>query len=230
LPKTGTLLTNEERHTFSEWLEGYRTRNSVSKGMIAAALDDESLARVNRYFRDGQIPTAPVLMQLAHVVGIPWPIALWRAGHFRAFLWVIDVLIRNDNTELREAAIAVALHAFPRRDVKLPVANDPYALYGNALIEALGEEAVPTASDLMRGLKGKLDPLLSRASDALNDTSLDAVTRRAVAAEYVNAWADQKAPAFAESVRTSQRAVDRLVQQVLDKTPNQATNIRRRAK
>ncbi len=200
MSRTGTLLTDAERARFARWLNCALERPGVSKSKVAAALGDDSTQRLNRYLRGGVIPTPPVLGTIASSIGVPVPIALWQAGYYRVLLAALDGLSGYDD-DLRDDVVRLALRAFPRRDTLSGLGDD-----GTAERALESSDWIPeftNACDValeIKSLKG-LHPYLARASAALADSALDPATRRAVAAEYVHAWADEIAPAVAISER-----------------------------
>lgn len=228
MPRTGSLLTDAERAAFTVWLRGCVDRavaSGTSKLSIADALGADSTARLNRYLAsDGsaQVPTAPVLAKLAHFLGASWPEAFLRAGYFRELLGVANSLgfVAKDKStadeearaQLREMVIAFALNAFPRRDVRRIEPFAPDELSFDPIVAYIARDLPPSTKEEVEALTRHLHPLLSRAGDALEDASVPPVVRRAIASEYVNAWADEYDLELATRRRFLQKHVSRILE------------------
>lgn len=224
MARTGTLLTASERDDFGRWLARRRELSGVSLSAIGRALDAasgseakqaNSTQRVKRY-EEGVMPTPPVLATYASAVGIPLAVALRRAGHFRELLMALDTLSKISQGKGKckpyrgkfADAIRLALWAFPRRDVgkNLDVIEDDGRFYaidaGLPDLELACGVVVGEGAPAMRWLH----PALKCACASLTNPAVALATRRAIAAEYVNAWADEMAPRVAESERQAMRA------------------------
>ncbi len=229
MPRTGPLLTLRERQAFAPWLRRHIDESGVSKTRIAAQLGGDSTQRLNRYISetDPQLPTPQVLVRIAHAVNVAWPVAFLYAGYFREVLGAIErlaAIARDvDASWGRRAVIRLALDAFPRRDVRPAGAFTALEIEFDPLLPTLclpltfappleQRELASRIKALTRGLS----PLLARASAALLDGKILPATARAIAGEYVNAWADQGDCALAEEVRTAQRQSQRLVDVIAD--------------
>jgi hypothetical protein len=202
---TGALLTAEECLEFGAWLGECIERSGMSKSAVARdVLEDDSTQRLNRYLR-GLIPTLPVLKKLvAHLPVLP-TIALWRAGYFRELLGAIAELAegRTTNADARLLAILFAVRGFPRRDTpRTSIFGTAEAMLGNiySTPPEFGQNAASIV-DLDRIGKLPLPPLLEHAAKALALSGVDAPTRRFLAAESINAWADKVDPDLSERFR-----------------------------
>lgn len=210
MPRTGTLLTPQERAWFSAWLAACVEQSGLSKSKIAKAIGDPTSTQlVNRYLR-GVIPTLPMLAKIVSALRASPLDALWRAGYFRELLVCVDRLSTDANA--RKIAIAFAVAAFPRRDLAWSRVSDVFTL-GSALslakvaTGARSLDPFPLAEVDFDQLDAELHPLLGHAADALAFRDVGPRTRRFAAAEYVNAWADQIDFAIAEQTRDTLRSV-----------------------
>ncbi len=184
------------------------SHNAIARVLSARPKGELSTAIVTRYFRaGGPIPTPRVLAEIARAIDTPWPVAFLHAGHLRELLVAVNLIARHASaSELSDAlkknltreAIRSVLVIFPQRDAAwIPLRNDwegflwtLHAGFGSneeGIVETLSAQ--------------KLPHLLARAADALGDAQLSAERRRAVAAEYVNAWADEHDPKLAATLR-----------------------------
>ncbi len=228
MPRTGGLLDDAERSAFGRWLRQRVEQSGIRKTELAANLGDSSTTnRLNRYLDETRvvIPLPHVLGKLAHAIGVPWPVAFLRAGYFRELLGIINLLgfvaKEQDQGELearqqlREMVIEFALNAFPRRDVRrvAPFAEDE--LNYDPIVLFVGSDLPPDSKDQVAALTSRLHPLLSRAATALEDTRVAPVVRRAVASEYVNAWADEYDLALANAHRGMQKHVSHILEGAL---------------
>lgn len=210
MPKLGTFV-EAQRATFGPWLARRVTASGASKKRIAASLGDDSTQRLNRYIRtiDPEIPTPAVLAKLSEAIGVPWPIAFWRAGYLREVLAGIDRIgdaldaNRGDRKMVLSAKAALvdfALRAFPRRDLgtSFPMLADSFDAQDLAVrfLDVLSFDEV-----FARGEPRRLHPMLTRAADALLDDVFPIAVRRYVAGEYVNAWADAYHDGIAQVAR-----------------------------
>lgn len=208
MPTTGAALTLTERAAFGAWLEARRVRAGRSKNHVLRKAGIP-IERFNSYVEGGVIPGAATLARIAEALDIPWPIAFWRAGHFRDLLGAINLLSlalhesSSSGIPLQKrrigavALVDLALRAFPRRDYRT-----------NALFLADLIDERDAALRLLAGtitfdeaLPRRMHPKLERAAKALDDNAMPLALRRVVAGEYVNAWADEFDEAAALAVR-----------------------------
>jgi len=221
---TGDLLTDGERRMFARWLAERVALSGTGKMAIAKALGDDSTARLNRYIAlDGtaQIPRAHILSKLCKTLDVSWVEAFWRAGYYSELLGCLDKIGRalleerdfvSRSRPLRilvSEIVRLAIHAFPRRDIA------PSRAVAE-LFEVLPDSILGTYSDIMLSLQALapedatgvanmsvgLAPTLTLAVDALRPHHIPTDTRRAIAGEYVNAWAETIAsPGTIEAIR-----------------------------
>ncbi len=231
MPRTGSLLTAKEKVRFTEWLRSYVERAVAagkSKSAIAReALNDDQTTRLNRYIatEGAQIPTAVVLANLSRVIGAPWPTAFLRAGYFREILGVVQLFgfVGTDENhgdeeargEMREMVIDFAFQAFPRRDVAPVKPFSNHELDHQVLAKFIDADFAPKDRDEIDALTDHLAPLLERAAIALEDPEIAPDIRRAVASEYVNAWADD----FDLFLANKRRSAQQLVTQIMEAHP-----------
>ena len=102
---------------------------------------------------------------------------------------------------LRLLVVGLALRAFPRRDVRFPEPIDGDEFDNEPAAEVLNAYIPVTEDGAIAALTSRLHPLLASAADAIGNTNLPAISRRAIAGEYVNAWADAYDAQLATQVR-----------------------------
>jgi transcriptional regulator with XRE-family HTH domain len=173
-----TFLTESaQREAFAAWLRGVVARSGKSKLRISEALGYDTTGQLNRYLRGQVFPTAKSAAKIATVCGV-WPIeAYWRGGFYRELFAEVTALA---STQRNRHSIAEHLLAcFPRRGdrYRSTVSRDwaylPHVAWG-----------LQPRDDAL-----ELSDELALAGDIAYDATLPQDARRAIIAEFCDAWA-----------------------------------------
>jgi len=202
MPQTGSLLIEEERAAFRDWLRVSIDRSGMSKTDIARALGADSTARINMYLNGDRIPTARVVVSLAHAMGTSRVVGMVLAGYYSEVLGVLDYLATKSRApqDVREEAVSVALRTFPL----VPLVNLAEQLAEEPLVRAI-EAAFSNKEILKIAARLLHDPILRHAVEELGKTDVPPMIRREIAAKLVHEWARIVDPETARMYSYSQQ-------------------------
>lgn len=217
MPQIATILTWDEQKAFSTKLKALvdagcarepgRTNHPGLGSRLKKEMGWPSLARLSRYAKGQNFPTADTIIKIGKVIGEDWLALLKEAGYYGAVVDIIfelslyretksqiEARIHSDSRMLTDGERAFFAVRWPQRIAlnyavgMFPRATEHTHGYHSALTAVLFSGLIESAK-LARDRRKTLHPFLKHALAALAEPGLRRDAARNIAGEWVREWA-----------------------------------------